>query len=103
LQAQHGRDQAQKPEGKMLGYSILILICSTALSHADCQAKTATDVVRGPVVDNPIMCTLNAETMVASTDLVQGDGTQYVKVVCTRSKQADEWVVEIEAHKKALQ
>ena len=25
----------------MSGYSILILICSTALSHADCQVKTA--------------------------------------------------------------
>jgi hypothetical protein len=84
-------------------YSILILICSTALSHADCQAKTALDVVRGPTVDNAIMCALNAQTMIARTDLVQGDGTQYMKVVCRASKSADEWVAEIEARKAAIQ
>jgi hypothetical protein len=82
-------------------YSILVLICSTALSHADCQAKTALDVVRGPTVDNPMMCGLNAQTMVARTDLVQGD--EYMKVVCTRSKNAEQWVAEIEARKAALQ
>jgi hypothetical protein len=84
-------------------YSILVLICSTALSHADCQVKTALDVVRGPTVDNPMMCALNAQTMIARTDLVQGDGSEYIKVVCTRSKNAEEWVAEIEARKAALQ
>ena len=84
-------------------YSILVLIRSTALSHADCQVKTALDVVRGPTVDNPMMCALNAQTMIARTDLVQGDGSEYIKVVCTRSKNAEEWVAEIEARKAALQ
>ena len=84
-------------------YSILILICSTALSHADCQAKTALDVVRGPTVDNPMMCALNAQTMIARTDLVQGDGAQYMKVVCTPSKNADQWMAEVEARKGAVQ
>ena len=87
----------------MSGYSILILICSITLSHSDCQAKTAVDVVRGPTVDNAIMCALNAQTMIARTDLVQGDGSQYMKVVCTPSKNADEWVAEVEARKAALQ
>jgi hypothetical protein len=84
-------------------YSILILICSTALSHADCQSKTAVDVVRGPTVDDPLMCGLNAQTMIARTDLVQGDGSEYVKVVCTRANNADEWVAEIGARKAAIQ
>jgi hypothetical protein len=84
-------------------YSILILICSTALSHADCQAKSALDVVRGPTVDNPMMCALNAQTMIARTDLVQGDGAQYMKVVCTRSKNADQWMAEVESRKAALE
>jgi hypothetical protein len=84
-------------------YSILVLICSTALSHADCQAKTAVDVVRGPTVDNPMMCGLNAQTMIARTDLVQADGSEYMKVVCTRAKNAEEWVAEIEARKAAIQ
>ena len=83
-------------------YSIMVLICSTALSHADCQAKTAVDVVRGPTVDNPMMCALNAQTMIARTDLVQNDGTEYVKVVCTRSKDAEQWVAEIQARKAAV-
>ncbi|HEY4809195.1 MAG TPA: hypothetical protein VIH81_15830 [Roseiarcus sp.] len=65
--------------------------------------KTALDVVRGPTVDNPMMCALNAQTMIARTDLVQGDGSGYIKVVCTRSKNAEEWVAEIEARKAALQ
>jgi hypothetical protein len=84
-------------------FSILVLICSTTLSHADCQGKTAVDVVRGPTVDNPMMCGLNAQTMIARTDLVQGGGSEYVKVVCTRAKNAEEWVAEIEARKAAIQ
>src|SRR5271166_5032920 len=84
----------------MPGYSIVILICSTALSHSDCQPDTALDFVRGPEVDNPVMCALNAQTMMARTDLVQG-GVQYLKVVCARSKRADQWKAEIEARKAA--
>jgi hypothetical protein len=84
-------------------YSILVLICSTALSHADCQAKTAVDVVRGPTVDNPMMCAMNAQTMIARTDLVQNDGGEYMKIVCARSKNAEQWVAEIQSRKAALQ
>jgi hypothetical protein len=84
-------------------FKILVLICSTTVSHADCQAKTAIDVVRGPTVDNELMCGLNAQTMIARTDLVQNDGSEYVKVVCTRAKNADEWVAEIEARKAAIE
>ena len=86
----------------MSSYSIVILICSTALSHADCQPKTALDIVRGPQVDNIVMCALNAQTMMARTDLVQGDGSQYMKVVCPPSKSADEWKAELEARKNAV-
>ena len=84
-------------------YSIIVLICSTALSHADCQAKTAVDVIRGPTVDNPMMCGMNAQIMIAQTDLVQNDGTEYVKVVCARTKNADDWVAQIKARKSAIQ
>jgi hypothetical protein len=83
-------------------YSIVILICSTALSHADCQSKTAVDVARGPTVDNPMMCGFDAQAMIARTDLVQ-TGAEYVKVVCTRAKNAEQWVAEIAARKAALQ
>jgi hypothetical protein len=113
--AQHGlvaekaeRVRKCKPASKTiqlgaLMYTILVLICSTTLSHADCQAKTAVDVVRGPTVDNPMMCAFNAQTMIARTDLVQADGTEYMKVVCTRAKNADQWVAELKARKAAIQ
>ena len=50
-----------------------------------------------------MMCAFNAQTMIARTDLVQGDGTEYIKVVCTPSKNADQWMAEIEARKAAIQ
>jgi hypothetical protein len=80
-------------------YSIMILICSTGLSHADCQAKTAIDVIRGPTVGNPMTCGLNAQTMIARTDLVQGD--EYLKVVCARAINAEQWVAQVKARKAA--
>ena len=108
LQTEPERARRRKPATNTqtsgaLVYSILVLICSTALSHADCQAKTAVDVVRGPTVDNPMMCAFNAQTMIARTDLVQSDGAEYVKVMCTRAKNAEQWVAEIEARKAAVQ
>ena len=59
--------------------------------------------MRGPIVDNPMMCGFDAQAMIARTDLVQTDGTEYVKVVCTRAKNAEQWVAEIEARKAAIQ
>jgi len=83
-------------------YSIIILICSTALSHTECQPETANDVVRGPQVDNSVMCGLNAQMMMARTDLVQG-GKVYMKVMCAPTKNADQWQAEVAARKAALE
>ena len=84
----------------MSSYSVVILICSMGLSHSDCQPKTALDVVRGPDVTNVIMRSMSAQTMMARTDLVQGD--QYMKVVCTPSENAEQWMAEVQARKLAL-
>jgi hypothetical protein len=100
--ADANRPKPNKKPGAIM-YSLIVLICSTTLSHADCQAKTAVDVVRGPTVDNPMMCGLNAQTMIARTNLVQTNGTEYVKVVCTRSKNAEQWMAEIAARKAAVE
>jgi hypothetical protein len=86
----------------MAGYSIVILICSTALSPPDCLPKTALDVVRGPEVDDPVMCAFNAQTIMGRTDLVDNK-SQYMKVVCAPSKGAQEWRAEIEAQTTTLQ
>jgi len=72
------------------------------LSHSDCQQKTALDVVHRPKVNKPVMCAMNAQTMMARTGFVQGDAAQYMKVVCTPSKNIAQWKVEIEARKSAL-
>jgi hypothetical protein len=86
----------------MSAYSIVILICSASLSHANCDYNTALDVVRGPPVDNPVMCALNAQTMLAPTDLLRANEAQYMKVVCAPSQRFDQWKAEIEARKEAL-
>jgi hypothetical protein len=49
-----------------------------------------------------MMCGFNAQAMIAGTDLVPTDGSEYLKVVCTRAKNAEEWVAEIEARKAAI-
>ena len=59
------------------------------------------DVVRGPPADNPIMCALNAQTMMARTDLVQAGGAQYMKVVCARDKKAAQSNTEIGARESS--
>jgi hypothetical protein len=83
----------------MSSYSIVILICSAALSHSDCQPETALDLVRGPQVENGVMCSLNAQTMMARTNLLQADGSQYMKVICAPTKNFDRWRAEIHARK----
>jgi hypothetical protein len=49
------------------------------------------------------MCGFNAQTMIARTDLGRGDGSEYMKVVCTRATKAEEWVAEIKARKAAVE
>ena len=69
----------------MLGYIIVILICSVNVDHSDCQRETAIDVIRGPRVENAIMCTMGGQTMVARTALAHGDGREYLKILCIPS------------------
>jgi len=84
----------------MSGYSIIVLICPLSISHADCQLNTAFDVIRGPHVNSPVMCGLNAQTMIARTDLMQAGDGQYVKILCEPNKNTDEWTAEIEKRKR---
>jgi len=85
----------------MGGYSIIVLVCSAALTHSACQPKTASDVIRGPRADNLVMCGLNAQTMLARTDLVDG-ARDYMKVVCAPTENATQWRAELEMRKAAL-
>ena len=47
------------------------------------------------------MCSLNAQTMLARTGLVNG-ARDYMKVLCVPTKSAEEWIAEIETRKAAL-
>jgi len=66
----------------MPAYSIVILICSINIGHADCQRETAIDVVRGPRVENAMMCAMAGQAMIAQTALMQGHGEEYMKLLC---------------------
>jgi hypothetical protein len=45
---------------------------------------------------------MNAQMMMARTDLVQGDNL-YMKVMCAPTKNAEQWKAEIDARKAALE
>jgi len=69
----------------MLAYTIVILICSVNTDHSDCQTATAIDVVRGPRVENVMMCAMGGQTMIAQSALAHGDGREYLKILCLPS------------------
>lgn len=72
-------------------FSIVILVCSMSLSHADCQPWNAVDVVQGPKVKSELMCGLFGQTQLAQTAIAPRPGEEYVKILCSRSRQsADE-------------
>jgi hypothetical protein len=60
---------------------ILILICSTNLSPADCQTETALDVIHGPRTASAIGCGFEAQALLARTTILRGPG-EYAKIKC---------------------
>lgn len=65
--------------------SAIVLICSTAVAPADCQADTALDVLVAPEATSFGLCGLQSQAYLAATLLAPqlGDG-RYPKFVCTR-------------------
>ena len=53
-----------------------------------CETKTALDVVRGPTVDNAMMCALNAQTMIAGNQGQTQGAEMYSIVILTGSISA---------------
>lgn len=60
---------------------ILILICSTNLTPADCQMETALDVIHGPRTASVVGCGLDAQALLARTTILRGPG-EYAKIKC---------------------
>ncbi len=64
---------------------ILVLICSSSIDHAACDATNAIDVVRAMQVSNPQQCGFMAQALLAQTSLAPEPDKQYMKVVCLRT------------------
>lgn len=67
----------------MSAYAVVILICSLNIGHADCQPDTAIDVMRGPKVDDAMMCLMAGQVLVAQTALAPREGREYMKILCS--------------------
>ena len=52
---------------------------------ADCDRRTAIDVVLGPQATNELTCGLGAQEMMAKTAIRPEDG-EYFKIACVRHK-----------------
>lgn len=66
----------------MAGYTVLILVCAMATSHADCQPETALSTIRGPQVNDQSQCGFLGQATLASTALAPRDGLEYMKIMC---------------------
>jgi hypothetical protein len=61
---------------------MLILICSSSVSPAECGVDTASDVIHGPNVAGIMACGLGGQVMVAETAGIGRHPGDYLKVAC---------------------
>ena len=72
----------------MTPFTIVILICSLSVSHADCQPDTALDVVQGPRVSRETDCGFMGQAAIATTAIVPRPDEEYAKIICQRDHLA---------------
>jgi hypothetical protein len=68
----------------LAGYTIFILVCAMATSHADCRPETALTTIRGPQVSDQSQCGFLGQTTLASTAIAPRDGLEYMKIMCVQ-------------------
>jgi hypothetical protein len=68
---------------------MLILVCSSNLSPADCQLETALDIIQGPQVASIFECGMASQVLVAQTSILHRAQGEYMKVRCTPVKAAE--------------
>ena len=61
---------------------IVILVCSAALSPADCQPETAISVISGHETASPITCGMQAQALMARSPLGAKAPSEYMKIRC---------------------
>lgn len=64
-------------------FKMLLLICATGVSPADCQIETAIDVIHGPATASAAACAFQGQAQLADTALPIRPGETYLKVRCT--------------------
>ena len=64
-------------------FKMLLLICATGVSPADCQIETAIDVIHGPATASAATCAFQGQAQLAHTALPIRPGETYLKVRCT--------------------
>jgi hypothetical protein len=68
---------------------VLVLICSTSTSQADCDQNTAVDIVTAARASTPQQCGFMGQALLAPTSVAPEPGKQYMKIVCVRDIVAD--------------
>jgi hypothetical protein len=63
-------------------FKMLLLVCATGLSPADCQIDTAIDVIQGPATASAAACAFQGQAQLADTALPIRPGEAYLKVRC---------------------
>jgi hypothetical protein len=71
-------------------FTILILVCVTSLSHSECQPETALTVLRGPQVQNELMCGFLGQTTLAGGAVAPRPDREYAKIMCLRTTETAE-------------
>jgi hypothetical protein len=66
--------------------TVLVLICSMTTPGADCDTKTAIDVIHTAQTNTPQQCGFMGQSMLAPTALAPQPGKQYAKIVCVRQR-----------------
>jgi hypothetical protein len=69
----------------MSTFVVFVYLCAASIAPADCDRRTAIDVVHGPEASNEIACGLGGQMMMAQTAIRPTDG-QYFKIACARRK-----------------
>jgi hypothetical protein len=64
-------------------FKMLLLICATGVSPADCQIETAIDVIHGPATASAAACAFQGQAQLADTALPIRPGETYLKVRCS--------------------
>ena len=70
----------------MASYTAIVLICLKSVAPADCNEKSAIDMLSAKV-SSELRCTMGWQEIIARSSLRDGIGdTSYVKTICRMTK-----------------